>query len=135
MQNQIYKITFLNLSKLAHLCDFIEYDSALDKVRLYQKADLKGNCFKQNIQNLRFVVRITNSIHDNKNTIVKTWMIYFINIFIDKHYNYIDEYNWQDLKPLLLLVNYLKQATDFKSFSKQILNPHLHELLLKYLKE
>ncbi|MGN6803066.1 MAG: hypothetical protein ACTHJN_14280 [Ginsengibacter sp.] len=113
MQDQIYKITFLDLSKLAHLCDFIEYDSALDKVRLYQKADLKGNCFKQNIQNLRFVVRITNSIHDNKNTIVKTSMIYFINIFIDKHYNYIDEYNWQDLKTFVATSKLFKTSDRF----------------------
>lgn len=71
MQNEIYKITFTDLSKLAQLLDFIEYQSALDKVRLYQKADLHGNFYKQNLQNLRFVVRITNSIHGNKDEMVK----------------------------------------------------------------
>ena len=135
MQNEIYKITLTDLSKMAHLADFIEYQSALDKLRFYLKSDVEENQYKQNFQNIKFAVHVAKSILLVENAMVQTSVKYFLNLFIDKHYNYVDEYNWQELKPLLLLVNYLKQAPDFKSFGKKILNPHLHKLLLKYLKE
>ena len=135
MQNEIYKITLTDLSKMAHLADFMEYQSVLDKMRIYLKSDVEENQWKQNFQNIKFAVRIANSVLFVESAIVQTSLKYFLNLFIDKHYNYTAEYNWQQLKPLLLIVNYLKQATDFKSFGKQVLNPHLHRLLLKYLKE
>ena len=133
MNNEIYKINLNDLSKIAHLGYFVENRSALNKIHFCLKSDIEENQWKQNLQNIKFAVRFARSVLFVESGIVKTSMIYFINLFIDKHYNYVDEYNWQELKPLLLLVNYLKQASDFKSFRKQILNPHLHKLLLKYL--
>ena len=135
MQNDIYKITLTDLCKLAHLADFIEYQSALDRIRFYLKSDLEENSYKQNHQNIKFLVSVANSIHLQENETVQVSIKYFLNLFIEKHYSYDLEYNWQQLKPVLLLVNYLETATDFKSFGKQILNPHLHSLLLKYLSE
>jgi|SRR5690242_3692577 len=135
MNNEIYKINLTDLSKIAHLGYFVENQSALNQMRFCLKSEVEESQWKQNIQNIKFAVRFARSVLIVESSIVQTSMKYFLNLFIEKHYNYQDEYNWQDLKPLLLLVNYLKQASNFKSFSKQILNPHLHRFLLNYFNE
>jgi hypothetical protein len=135
MQNQIYKINLLNLSKASGLGYSPDMLNSVSELKTYLRADLKEkDQLLQNKENIKFVLHVANSItanYSNKNTF--PLMQYFVNLFIEKHYDYNTEYNWQELKPLLVLVNYLKTATDFKSFEKQILNPHLHTLLLKYL--
>ena len=135
MQNQIYKITLLNLSKASGLGYSPDMLDSVSDLKTYLRADFKEeDQWLQNKQNIKFVLHVANGItanYSNKNTF--PFMQYFVNRFIEKHYDYNTEYNWQELEPLLVLVNYLKTATDFKSFKKQILKPHLHTLLLKYL--
>lgn len=135
MQNQIYKITLLNLSKASGLGYSPDMLDSVSELKTYLRADLKEkDQWLQNKENIKFVLHVANAItanYSNKNTF--PLMQHFVNLFIEKHYDYNTEYNWQELKPLLVLVNYLTTATDFKSFEKQILNPHLHTLLLKYL--
>lgn len=135
MQNQIYKITLLNLSKASALGYSPDMQNSLTELKTYLKADIKEeDQWLQNKENIKFVIHVAKGIAANaQNENVFVYMQHFINLFIEKHYDYNREYNWQELKPLLLLVNYLKTATDFKSFRKQILNSHLHSLLLKYL--
>ena len=132
MQKEIYKITLTDLSKLAGLADFYEYKSALSEIKVYLKSDFEESKRKQNNQNIKFVVRLANRILSIKNETVHVAMIYFLNLYIERHYDYSLEYDWQQLKPLLLLTNFLITTTNFKSFGKQILNPHLHVLLKKY---
>lgn len=135
MQNQIYKITLLNLSKASGLGYSPDMLNSVSELKKYLYADFKekDEC-RQNKENIKFVIHVANGITANagKENILAS-MQYFVNLFIEKHYDYNREYNWQELKPLLVLVNYLKTATDLKSFEKHILNPHLHNLLLKYL--
>ena len=135
IQNQIYKITLLNLSKASSLGYSPNMQDSLTELKTYLKADIKEeDQWRQNRENIKFVIHVANGITANAhNENVFVYMQYFVNLFIEKHYDYSREYNWQELRPLLLLVNYLKTATNFKSFRKQILNPHLHCLLLKYL--
>jgi len=135
MQNQIYKITLLNLSKASGLGYSPDMQNSVIELKTYLRAGFKEEDQRlQNKENIKFVIHVANAItanYSNKNVFAS--IQYFVNLFIEKHYDYNTEYNWQEMKPLLLLVNYLKTATNFKSFKKQILNPHLHTLLLKYL--
>jgi hypothetical protein len=135
LNNQIYKITLPNLRKASGLGYSPDMLNSISELKKYLYADFKekDEC-RQNKENIKFVIHVANGITanaDKENIFVS--IQYFVNLFIEKHYDYKREYNWQELKPLLLLVNYLKTATDFKSFEKHILNPHLHNLLLKYL--
>jgi len=120
MQNQIYKITLLNLSKASGLGYSPDMLDSVSELKTYLRADLKEkDQWLQNKENIKFVLHVANGItanYSNKN--IFTAMQYFINLFIEKHYDYNTEYNWQELKPLLVLVNYLTTATDFKSFEK-----------------
>jgi hypothetical protein len=81
---------------MAHLADFMEYQSALDKMRVYLKSDVEENQWKQNFQNIKFAVRIARSVLFVESRIVQTSMIYFLNLFIDNHYSCANEYNWQE---------------------------------------
>ena len=119
MQNEIYKIRISDFRKLAGLMDFIEYKPAIKEMKVFLKSDFEENKRKQNNQNIKFVVRLANRLHSIKNKTVHMAMNYFLNLYIERHYDSSLEYDWQQLKALLLLTNFLITTTNFSSFGKQ----------------
>lgn len=113
MNNEIYRINFTDLSKIAHPGYFVENKSALNQMRFDLKSEVEESLWKQNIQNIKFAVGFARSVLIVESSIVQTSMKYFLNLFIEKHYNYQDEYNWQDLKSFVTSCKLFKTSDRF----------------------
>ena len=90
MEPEIYKITLINLSKASLLADFPYYISPFTQLQTYLKADIKEeDQWRQNKENVKFVIHVAKGITANAhNENVFGYMQYFVNLFIEKHYDY-----------------------------------------------
>ncbi|MEO8960578.1 MAG: hypothetical protein ABI325_01770 [Ginsengibacter sp.] len=93
MQNEIYKITLTNLSKVSGLAGFYEHKAAFAELNEYLKSYVADNIQLQSTQDINFVVHVANGVLANVgNEITFQSMQYFVNLFIDKNYDYSAEF-------------------------------------------
>ncbi|MCU0446761.1 MAG: hypothetical protein MUE85_17780 [Microscillaceae bacterium] len=135
MREEKYSLTISHISKLCLLADFYDKKSALREMREFLAKMEMGQFYPQNIQNLKFLCRVSNLVLSTQhNEDVFYLLRYFFNVFLEKNFDYDKEYNWYEIKSVLFFCHYLSAAKDFKDFSQRILNPIFHQTIQKYLK-
>lgn len=84
-------------------------------------------------QNLKFLNRLSLAVLSmRKHKDVYLSFDYFMSLYLDRNFSERKAFYWYELKSVLFMANYFKEAKTFKEFEQKIKQKSFHDTLNKY---